>query len=83
MQQKIQENDPGRLVTIKPGNYLTDITMQRGTAMHFVESPTLGVILEKESNGMNLVQVNDDLHNRIYARKSALMSAESENENDQ
>lgn len=83
MQQKLQESDPGRLVTIKPGNYLTDITMHRVSAMHFVESPTLGVVLEEESNGMNLVQVNDALHNRIYARKSALTSAEMEIENDQ
>ena len=51
--------------------------------MHFVESPTLGVVLEEETNGMNLVQVNDDMHSRIYARKSALVSAISENENDQ
>ena len=77
-----QVNEPGHLVTIKPGSYLTDITMRRGSAMHFVESPTLGVVLEEETNGMNLVQVNDDLHSRIYARKSALTSATMENDND-
>ena len=79
----IQVSEPGHLVTIKPGNYLTDITMRRGSAMHFVESPTLGVVLEEETNGMNLVQVNDGVHSRIYARKSALTSAVTENENDQ
>ena len=83
MQQKPQETDPGKLVTIRPGNYLNDITMHRRSAMHFVESPTLGVVLEEETNGMNLVQVNDGLCNRIYARKSALISAELEIENDQ
>lgn len=78
-----QVTDPGRLVTVKPGNYLTDITMKRGTAMFFVEKPMLGIVLEEEANGMNLVQVHDDTHNRIYARKSALTNAETENENDQ
>ena len=73
-----QVNKPGNLVTIKPGNYLTDISMHQSSAMFFVESPTLGMILEMETNGMNLVQVQDDMHFRIYARTSALKSVESE-----
>lgn len=83
MYRKSQEIDPGNLVTIKPGNYLIDITKQADSAMYIVESPTLGVVLEEEPNGMNLVHVNDDMHSRIYARKSALVCALMENKNDQ
>ena len=70
--------EPGHLVTIKPGNYLTDITSRDEAAMLLLQNPTLGVLLEKENNGLNLVQVQDDKHRRIYARMSALVSAESE-----
>lgn len=74
-------NEPGRLVTIKPGNYLTDITRHPQTAMLMLESPTLGIVLEEETNGLNLVQVQNDMHGRIYARNSALLDAETENRN--
>jgi len=70
--------EPGRLVTIKPGNYLTDITKCDDAAMLLLKHPTLGIVLEKEDNGLNLVQVQDDKHCRIYARISALVSAELE-----
>lgn len=75
--------EPGNLVTVKPGSYLTDITMRQERAMFFVETPTLGVVLEEETNGMNLVQLHNGVPCRIYARKSAMTSAEAESTNDQ
>jgi len=76
VEQQIAE--PGRLVTIKPGNYFTDITRRDDAAMLLLKNPTLGVVLERGTNGVNLVQVQDDKHCRIYARMSALISAELE-----
>jgi hypothetical protein len=74
MQVDRQVTEPGNLVTIKPGNYLTEISPIRESAMLLVEKPTLGIVLQKvsEKNGINLVQVQDELHNRIFAVNGAL-----------
>ena len=84
MQVEHQETKPGNLVTIKPGNYLTEISSNKEMAMILVEKPTLGLVLKRvsEKNGINLVQVQDGLHNRIFAGSSALTNAQSENNND-
>lgn len=74
---------PGHLVTIKPGNYLTDITGRDNVAMLLLKNPTLGIVLEGETNGLNLVQVQDDRHCRIYARTSVLNNAELEKSDDE
>ena len=82
MQQNMFLNEPGNLVKLRPGSYLTDITLRRGYAMLIVENPTLATVLEKEVNGMNLLQVHSESNCRIYARIGAIEKLEMEKKND-
>lgn len=82
MQQKIHQTEPGNLVKLKPGSYLTDITSHKGYAMLIVENPTLATVLEIENNGMNLLQVHSESNCRIYARTGAIENLTMETMND-
>lgn len=80
MQVEPQVIEPGHLVVIKPGSYLTEDVSYQLPAMLLVKQPTLGLVLRMTSigNDMNLVQVQDGLCNKILVGKSAFVSATME-----
>ena len=76
-----QTTEPGNLVKVIPGCYLSDTHRKDDPAMVVVPKSTLGVILDK-TPGRNLIQLQTESLSRIFASEMAISKIAEDTEND-
>lgn len=73
--------EPGNLVKVIPGCYLSDTHRRDDPAMVVIPKSTLGLVLNK-APGRNLIQLQTEGFSRIFASETAIMKVAEDTEND-